>query len=64
LINPPKAKISKYSLLNKIKSVIETDLEILVFNPVEVVEIEVATVEIKPVADEIKGLKQCLLLMG
>jgi hypothetical protein len=59
LINPPKAKISK---LNKIKSVIETDLEILVFNPVEVVEIEVATVEIKPVADEIKGLKQCLLM--
>jgi hypothetical protein len=59
LINPPKAKISK---LNKIKSVIETDLEILVFNPVEVVEIEVATVEIKPVADEKKGLKQCLLM--
>jgi hypothetical protein len=28
------------------------------------VEIEVATVEIKPVADEKKGLKQCLLLMG
>jgi hypothetical protein len=60
LINPPKAKISKYSLLNKIKSVIETDLEILVFNPVEVVEIEVAIVEIKPPADEKKGLKQCL----
>jgi hypothetical protein len=59
LINPPKAKISK---LNKIKSVIETDLEILVFNPVEVVEIEVATVENKPVADEKKGLKQCLLM--
>jgi hypothetical protein len=61
LINPPKAKISKYSL-NKIKSVIETDLEILVFNPVEVVEIEVAIVEIKPPADEKKGLKQCLLM--
>jgi hypothetical protein len=40
--------------------VIETDLEILVFNPVEVKEIEVEIVEIKAPADEKKGLKQCL----